>query len=73
MSVQCSELSHRGCKGQWGMYGYMYLGCATLGGLVRCIEHGSVCEGVHSIDSTDRASLVVLREHLHSSQANLVR
>ena len=37
MSVQCSELSHRGGKGQWGMYGYMYMGCYTHGGLVRFI------------------------------------
>ena len=31
MSVQCIELLRRGCKGHWGMYGYMYMGCATHG------------------------------------------
>ena len=32
ISVQSIELLHRGGKGQWGMYGYRYLGSATLGG-----------------------------------------
>ena len=41
LSVQRIELLHRGGKGQWGMYGYMYMGCYTHGGLVRCIEHGN--------------------------------
>ena len=37
MSVQSIELLQRGYKGHWGVYGYMYMGCATHGGLVRFI------------------------------------
>ena len=73
MSVHCIELLQRGVQGPLGYVRVYVHGLCNTWGLVRCIEHGSVCEGVHLIDSTDRASLVVLREHLHSSQANLVR
>ena len=31
MYVYCIELLRRGCKGHWGTYGYMYMGCYTHG------------------------------------------
>jgi hypothetical protein len=40
--VQCIELLHRGCKGHWGKYGYMYMGCYTDQGLEGVIQHRGV-------------------------------
>ena len=40
LSVLCIDLLYMGCMGHWGMYGYMYMGCYTLGGLVSVIKCG---------------------------------
>ena len=47
ISVQSIELLQRGCKGHWGMYGYMYMGCYTNGDLFDRYWYRGMCRGLH--------------------------
>ena len=64
LAVPCIELSHRGGQGPLGCVRVYVLKLLHTGGLVRCIEHGSVCRGLHwdSVHEPDLRLVLLVRQ-----------